>query len=42
MENTAAWANAIEPWLVELSFGINGGQIIAVETTIVGLGDGRP
>jgi hypothetical protein len=43
MENTGGalpWTG-IEKWVVELNRGLKGGQIIGVESNVVGLGDGR-
>lgn len=37
---TPIW-NGAEPWVVELNRGLKGGQIIGVESNVVGLGDGR-
>jgi hypothetical protein len=34
------WVGA-EPWVVELNRGLKGGEIIGVESNIVGIGDGR-
>lgn len=39
--NTLPWTG-IEPWLVELTRGIKGGEIVGVETSILPLGDGKP